>query len=175
MNKMTPEEVGWLVGIFDGEGSISIKEANGGRQQYAVAKVKMTDFDVILNLQKVTGIQGCLTEVAATEIRKAALAWQIAAQQDVVDLLEAMKDFPLLSERRKLRMEEALIVAHGNADRKQAKKNLQLDRFQQRLDLGHSEPSCPKHENTAFSITKDLEIQCLSCNSEWRKARSEVS
>lgn len=171
MNQMTPEEVGWLVGIFDGEGCVSIKEANGGRRIYVVLKVKMCDFDVIENLQKVTGVSGHSNVTSEVGNHRASLAWHVSKQEDVVDLLTVMKDFPLLSLRRKLKMEEALIVALGNSEKILARKQIQQDRLRQRQERGLSSPSCNKHVDASFSIKNNLAVECLSCNLKWRNAR----
>lgn len=171
MNQMTSEEVAWFVGIFDGEGCISIKEANGGRRNFVVLKVKMCDFDVIRNLQNVSGIKGHSNITPAIGNHRASLAWHISKQEDVVDLLLVMKDFPFLSSRRKLRMEEALIVALGNSQKILARKQIQQDRLLQRQQRGLSSPSCSKHVDASFSIKNNLSVECLSCNREWRNAR----
>src|SRR5689334_5520745 len=98
MNKMTPGQVGYLAGIFDGEGWFVTNKSAGPK-----ACIAMTDFDIVERIHAYTRI-GTLTFVKKTT--KNQLQWTVGVHKDLEDLILTI--LPYLSQRRTERAQEVL-------------------------------------------------------------------
>ncbi len=96
---MTPQQLGWVAGVMEGEGSFMLK-SNHGYIKSPVASVQMTDEDVIVALHSLTGI-GRVTGPYQPKWpgSKPTWSWRVQKAQDVFDLGNAIR--PLMFERRK--------------------------------------------------------------------------
>lgn len=97
---MNQFHIGWVAGIFEGEGSISAAESGGT----ATLKVSMTDKDTVLRLKEVTGI-GNITDYKLKS-GKIIYNWTVCRRYDVINLLVSL--VPVLSSRRRQRISEIL-------------------------------------------------------------------
>ena len=98
-NALDPFNLGWVVGILDGEGCFSLKKRS------ICITCGMTDRDTILRLQAVVG-GGTLNEPLVRENRKPNYVWNLSVREDVVGLLAQIK--PHMSKRRQARIEELI-------------------------------------------------------------------
>lgn len=101
MNEMKPEDIGYMAGIFEGEGWIVTNKRSGAR-----LSVAMTDFDVIEKLHSQTGIGRLHGPFIKKTGKKPQLEWNVNRQKDLADLLNAI--LPFLCDRRTIRVGEAL-------------------------------------------------------------------
>lgn len=100
---MTDAEIGYLAGIIDGEGWLGVAKDNryGGLGTPRIT-VGMTDEDVILRLQSMTGVGNIHVRPAGENGNKAFHVWNVTNRDDVARVLLAIT--PLMSERRKGRI-----------------------------------------------------------------------
>lgn len=92
--KMSELELGWLIGILDGEGCFYANK----RGKQAQIKVAMTDEDTILRLAEITG-EGTVTGPKPRPApHKPVWTWQVTDHGGVARL--ALACVPFLSERR---------------------------------------------------------------------------
>jgi hypothetical protein len=110
MNELTPEQVAWLAGIYEGEGSCAITTGRAIR-----VEIVMTDQDVIDRIQFVTGL-GSVTSLAPRgENYKPAYRWSIGSI-GAVGFLNAI--LPWLGKRRADRAQNA--IDNWNSNKKQS-------------------------------------------------------
>ena len=102
------EEV-FLIGVFEGEGSISIFK----HSKSAAVTVSMTDLDIIERLHKCWGGNVYLRTQQSPKW-KPAWRWQLGGKKAVKNLLE--KILPFLSERRACKALDALDRIDGCYD-----------------------------------------------------------
>ncbi len=109
---MSPSELGWVVGLFEGEGCTYLK--NDSRRSHLnphpVLQVKMVDKDVIDRLHSTTGI-GNVYQSNPTVTGKDTWVWRVSRDDDVVSLLRLM--LPLMGERRSKKAREALVAVNA--------------------------------------------------------------
>lgn len=101
------EDIIWAAGLFEGEGCITQRVANGkrtGRDQWALELVS-TDPDVLLKLQSILG-GGISKECWAVKSTKPYQRWVMAARGDVYATLAKL--YPFLHARRQARAREAM-------------------------------------------------------------------
>lgn len=107
---MTNEEIAWVAGVFEGEGTFTYRTYSGTGRKQITLRVVMTDLDVIQRLHSYTGlgnVYGPYTPSQLTKngsLRKASYHWAVTKQSDVILLGELMR--PWLSERRKNKFQE---------------------------------------------------------------------
>lgn len=105
---MKPEEIAWLAGLFEGEGSIAITRRTE-RSIVVQLIVGMTDEDVLLKAQRLSGVGHVVPRSRGTKVPahwKPMWTWRVSRATDVQMTLEAM--LPWFGERRALRAMEAL-------------------------------------------------------------------
>lgn len=98
---MTDIELGFLAGIFEGEGSLFVSMHHG---QW-MARVAMADEDVVRNFHQRIGI-GNVTGPVVRTTRKDMWRWQIGKQEDLLNFVALFT--PLMGTRRADRMTECL-------------------------------------------------------------------
>jgi hypothetical protein len=107
MRACTNEELAWVAGIVEGEGTIRRAQGPRGRARWFVA-VQMTDADVVRRLANVTGLGRVYGPYAPRAAQtKSVWAWHVSAREDVYCLLDSL--YGWLGERRRGRAEEALL------------------------------------------------------------------
>jgi hypothetical protein len=108
--KLTDFELGWVVGILEGEGCFFItRRAKGpyGPYLYGRVTVCMTDRDVLERLQRVTGI-GKLERVRERQDpkHKPISQWIVCRNQEAIELMVAV--YPHMGARRQAKIREVL-------------------------------------------------------------------
>jgi hypothetical protein len=93
-------ETAWVAGILEGEGCWTVSRSTQGRWWVAV---RMTDEDVILKLQRLTGV-GRISPARGRPEHKMAWAWQVSVQSHREWL--TLKVWPWLGMRRRARIRE---------------------------------------------------------------------
>lgn len=94
---MEPFELGWVVGIVEGEGWFGVVD---GRPKVTVS---MTDEDTVRRLEEVTGLGHVRGPVIPTDgIRKPYWSWNISARDGAATFLERIH--PHMSARRRKRI-----------------------------------------------------------------------
>jgi hypothetical protein len=110
---MSPIDLAWVAGLFEGEGCIV--ECRNRRKTvddyvWFYLELRMTDEDVIRKLYRVTGcgyLGGPYTSNGASGKRKKPIwAWSVQRQDDVVSLIQEL--LPHMGERRAARMRYTL-------------------------------------------------------------------
>lgn len=102
---LAPVDLGWVAGIIEGEGSISIR-FGPKNAHWVVIRVAMTDRDVVERLHRVVGC-GRLTSVPARRPRcLTQYQWSLAARSQTEGLMRLL--LPLMGTRRAAKMTEAL-------------------------------------------------------------------
>ena len=84
MNELTPAEVAWLAGIYEGEGSCSITSGRAIR-----VEIVMTDKDVVERIQLLTGLGSVASLAPRGENHKTAYRWSVGSVK-AVDFLTAI-------------------------------------------------------------------------------------
>lgn len=99
----TREEMAWVAGLFEGEGSIS----TAGKSTF-VLRLAMTDEDVIRRLHRITGVGNVYDKPAQIVGHKHQWIWIVSKQEHLQAMLAAM--WPWLCSRRRAKAVEALEV-----------------------------------------------------------------
>ena len=99
---ITDAEVGWLAGIFEGEGTITYRQPN--RHEWAL-RVSMSDEDVVRRFHRLIGI-GNVTGPYVYNQHKPLWAWRSAAVEDVLNAVALLA--PLMGDRRAAKMGECV-------------------------------------------------------------------
>ena len=116
---MTPEEIAWVAGLLEGEGSF-VLGARGNRvdkpkiQQIQIT-CGMTDRDVMLKLHQVVGIGNTYLERRRDPRRsnvKQMYIWNASKRADVVPFLKLIR--PHMGDRRGAKIDELLQYAEDN-------------------------------------------------------------
>lgn len=97
---------GWLVGFFDGEGTIELCNTHG-----AALTVDSTDYDCVRRFKEAYGGSLRPRPIRARS-PKPQWRWKLGTANAVYDTLEEW--YPLLSARRRAKAEEAFIRLAGN-------------------------------------------------------------
>lgn len=129
MNKLSDFDLGWLVGIIDGEGWIGSNKDMRGGLPYPTIKVCMTDEDSVVRLHEMTGV-GTFRPYTGKqkEHHKDAWCWTVATESDVLCILAQIQ--PHMS----LRRQEACWSVIELIDRKRDLRSLKASQ----CGLGHS-------------------------------------
>lgn len=99
---MTPNDIAWAAGFFEGEGCISVTKAG-----YPVLTITSTDKDVLLRFQRIfNGAGGLYPRLKRQPHHKDAWVWNTGRRADCKMILEAM--LPYLGSRRTAKAEEVL-------------------------------------------------------------------
>lgn len=99
----TDFELGWMVGLYDGEGSCSGRRNRKGGTWYGYVEVSMTDEDTIWRLHDVWGKLGNVTSYQRKHKYKRTLKQRmfrlrVTKQDEAREILDLM--YPHLSQRR---------------------------------------------------------------------------
>lgn len=86
--------IAWASGIYEGEGSLKKDKRKLATFEL---KIKMTDYDVVRQLQKVWGV-GSVRDVKVPPNCKDAWIWSVCNKADIHYILTSM--LPFLGERR---------------------------------------------------------------------------
>jgi hypothetical protein len=97
---VTPKQLGWVSGIFEGEGCLSLQKSGGW-----LLSVASTDFDTILMLWAVTGV-GRINPLVVKPHCKPAWSWRVSRREQVIALVTMLR--PLMMSRRSDKFGEAL-------------------------------------------------------------------
>lgn len=116
--RMTPQQLGWVVGIVEGEGCISchVTPRINNDYVYAQVTVAMADEDVIRRLGEWAGIGRIngphLSPCRAEAGHKPQWKWHVTRWAEVDALIDVL--WPLLGERRR---QQAVVVRQRMANR----------------------------------------------------------
>ena len=142
MNKLTPVQVAWLAGIYEGEGSCAITSGRAIR-----VEIVMTDEDVVNRIQSLTGLGSVRSLSQRAENHKPAFRWSIGSK-DAVEFLETI--LPWLGYRRGRRAKDA--ITNWRVNKKQSTAS------DSRCINGH-EYDAPDNRRTKYGT-------CHKCNLE---------
>lgn len=99
---LTPEERGWIVGFFEGEGCLSISKT-----KYPVLRINNTDLDVLKRFKELVGGKLYWNGIPKDNPnRKPIYSWSAYGWPSVANFFEATKD--LLGNRRKAKFLEVM-------------------------------------------------------------------
>jgi hypothetical protein len=110
MNKMTKEQIAWVAGVFEGEGTFTYRTYSGTGRKQITLRVVMTDLDIITRLHKYTGLGNIYGPYTSSQLkkdgtlRKVSYHWAITKQPDVIAFGDVLR--PWLGERRLQKFEE---------------------------------------------------------------------
>jgi hypothetical protein len=110
VRQMRVPELMWVVGLFEGEGTIAV---NRGGSAWQVA-VGMTDFDIIDRLYEVVGA-GSVHPHLAVARKKPMLYWRLTGKYSLISFLQQIR--PYLGIRRGARADEALLWLQTSSTR----------------------------------------------------------
>lgn len=103
--------IAWAAGLFEGEGSIfrvnQVRD-NGKIYSYARLELKMTDEDIVVKFQEITGVGLIHYKPSRRADWKDAWCWQLSNIYKCRQLIRLF--WPYLGNRRKLQAEEAGLV-----------------------------------------------------------------
>jgi hypothetical protein len=102
-----PDTFEWAVGLFEGEGCISMRRPNGARYEYVRLTLGSVDFDVVNRFHRVVKV-GRIYERPANANRQLCYIWHCQRMEEAQELIEKM--YPLLGNRRRAKAREALRV-----------------------------------------------------------------
>jgi len=97
MNNISKENVHWLAGLLEGEGSFFVRKLKN--HSYPTVMVKMCDKDIIDRLQKITGIGKIYCKQPKNLNWKTAWAWQVSKTHDALDVMRSVRS--IMGNRRK--------------------------------------------------------------------------
>jgi len=104
----TDIEIGWLAGIIDGEGSVSMDPRNGSR--YPRISVPSTDIAILEKCQKITGYGSITPRHSRRSIKHSPTwQWRISGSRQVLDVLCLLHEH-LTCPRKKARA--SFIIRH---------------------------------------------------------------
>lgn len=134
-------DIGFVAGIIDGEGCFTINKYFKNPQ--IGIQVQMTDKDTIFKLRDLTGL-GTIVEIdRKTANWKTVWRWNVSKQKDSSSLM--MTIYPLMSERRKIKIKECLTEW----------KSFQYRQYR----------NCPRgHSWKLKKETSDGKFYCSECN-----------
>lgn len=157
VNKMTDFQLGWLVGIVEGEGSIMWT----GKHQ-PIVKIAMTDLDVLERVRDWTGIGNIVGPFMPAGGKKQAWMWTVGDQAGFREITDAMR--PHLSARRQ---EQLTNVLAKLAERQAGIKARKAARFNPGTGI-----CVNNHDRAAVGVLKGTN-KCLVCHrNRSRKART---
>lgn len=106
----TPDQIAWLAGLFEGEGSFSAtvqRRLSGTGKERIILRfcIAMTDEDVIRKAMSVFPGYGGIRFQAMPNNRKTVWYWTVGAMDQIIEIL--MKLWPFLLERRREQIQSA--------------------------------------------------------------------
>lgn len=105
LSRIAPLDLGWLAGVIEGEGSISLR--SGARNsRWVVVRVAMTDRDVIERLRAVTGFGKITTVSPRNPAHLDQYQWAVGSRAECQALLTAIR--PQMGVRRSAKIADAL-------------------------------------------------------------------
>ena len=107
---MTPDQVAWVAGILEGEGSFV-------SSQSVSIRVTMTDLDILERLQKVTGVGRIYDTTRRKDTHKEAWIWTVQRRAHIRHIIEAV--LPWLGKRRTVAANKLLERIANARDRAQ--------------------------------------------------------
>lgn len=152
MNRISEFQLGWIVGIMEGEGWF-VKNPKTPR-----ASVAMTDYDTIEKFIEIVGV-GHLSERHFKGNKKSQLAWNLGVYEDLEDFLTMI--IPHMSARRSERIKEVLDV-------------LSEKRIQREWRLEHFVCGHPKTEDNTYNTNQGKTV-CRTCSLAQVAARYAAS
>lgn len=99
---MTEVEIAYLAGIFEGEGSVSVGTVYRGKQHdtlQLIVRVGMSDADVIIRLQQITGVGTISSYQPNRAGSKMCYRWSVTNRDECDTVLAAI--WPYLGVRRR--------------------------------------------------------------------------
>lgn len=102
LNSMSKEQVAWLAGLLDGEGSFLVRKNTG------CIKIEMTDKDVLLRLQEIIGVGNVSKTRKRISHYKQSWTWNTGRKNTVQQLIILV--YPWLSARRKQQIQRIKFV-----------------------------------------------------------------
>lgn len=143
MKPMDPGDLGYLAGIFDGEGWIVTN-----RKTAVSLNIAMTDFDVIYKLHDQTGIGSIEGPFTTKKGKKLQLKWVVRKQEELTQLLHLI--MPFLCERRNVRAHEALeILNEQKIERERRGREFVCGHLKSEENTYHFPDSGPNKDKTA--------------------------
>ena len=120
MNDLSDLELGWLVGILEGEGCFSFSKTQKGFWRFEVS-VNMTDEDVIYALPRITGLGNIYgPQRKKKEHWKPSWKWAVVKEEDVKDLCVRVK--PHMHGRRRVQIHRLLTTLYYKRWNREAPK-----------------------------------------------------
>ena len=105
---MNDKELGWLAGIFDGEGCLTVNHyAGDGHFEQWRATVAMSDEDVVRRFHMLIGIgtvRGPYIQTGAGRLPM--WQWNIGRREDILNFCASLS--PMMGERRTAKMKDCL-------------------------------------------------------------------
>lgn len=104
------KDIYWMAGLFDGEGSISIKKRTNGKSDkmytYVQLDLQSSDEDIVERLLRISQI-GAIHEIKRkTSTGKTMYGWNVGRKKDVIRFLTAI--YPIMSLRRQAKIKEVV-------------------------------------------------------------------
>ncbi len=106
-NGATREDLAWVSGIFEGEGTVSAARSANGRRVHLQLRVGMTDVDIIRRLHSITGM-GTVTGPYQHGPAHCKPRWVWSVQSNVVVYALTVAMWSWLGERRRGQVRNAL-------------------------------------------------------------------
>ena len=104
------EDVAWAGGLFEGEGSFSFQSRSDRKAHYALARLSMSDEDVVRRFADVVGFGSVNGPYQYRPDRKPMFVWTVQGLERVQAFGAAV--WPWLGTRRRTRLAE-ILRGHG--------------------------------------------------------------
>lgn len=133
MDELSPVDLAWLAGIFEGEATVGawptnsyarnnsrIKESKSTK--YARIDISSTDPDVVERLHSMTGMGNVHKHYDGKKknSHKKSNTWRVAKAEDVIKLLDTLEKYEFFSIHRREQMAECREAATIIAERKRS-------------------------------------------------------
>jgi len=103
---MPNDELGYLAGVFDGEGTFGIWSKGDGKTRQLRVCVDMTDGDTILRFLTFFKTGAIYSRVPKDPKHKLMYSWRVTKKEIALDILRKM--LPYLSKRRQSKFHEVV-------------------------------------------------------------------
>ena len=92
VNKLAPRDAGYLAGLIDGEGTVTLSRRNLNKHRALVITISSTEMSILKYVQKITGV-GKITNKRITKANHTpSFTYQVANRQ-ALDILKQTADF----------------------------------------------------------------------------------
>ncbi len=92
VKKLAPRDVGYLAGLIDGEGTVTLSRRNVNKHRALVITISSTEMSILKYVQKVTGV-GKITNKRITKANHTpSFTYQVSNRQ-ALDILKQTADF----------------------------------------------------------------------------------